>query len=100
MLLFYGFFSGILIWVSAAGWGYAAADKWKSWAFVIHIVSTSTLFMLIMLSYFAATTVFYMYSKAIHGELAGEIAEEFAREYVSLPFDDGKVPHVVSVVYG
>lgn len=100
MLLFYGFFSGILIWVSAADWGYAAADKWKSWAFVIHIVSTSTLFMLIMLSYLAATTVFYMYSKAIHGELAGEIAEEFAREYVSLPFDDGKVPHVVSVVYG
>ncbi|MBA0682251.1 hypothetical protein Goari_023984 [Gossypium aridum] len=91
---------GILIWVSAADWGYAAADKWKSWAFVIHIVSTSTLFMLIMLSYLAATTVFYMYSKAIHGELAGEIAEEFAREYVSLPFDDGKVPHVVSVVYG
>ncbi|MBA0648529.1 hypothetical protein Goklo_016229 [Gossypium klotzschianum] len=73
MLLFYGFFSGILIWVSAADWGYAAADKWK---------------------------IFYMYSKAIHGELAGEIAEEFAREYVSLPFDDGKVPHVVSVVYG
>ncbi|MBA0738526.1 hypothetical protein Gogos_011864 [Gossypium gossypioides] len=100
MLLFYGFFSGILIWVSAADWGYAAVDKWKSWAFVIHIVSTSTLFMLIMLSYLAATTVFYMYSKAIHGELAGEIAEEFAREYVSLPFDDGKVPHVVSVVYG
>ena len=44
----------------------------------------------------AASTVFYMYSKAIHGELA----EESAREYVSLPSNDGKVPHVVSVVYG
>ncbi|XP_022727427.1 uncharacterized protein LOC111283231 [Durio zibethinus] len=100
MLLFYGFFSGILTWVSAAGWDEAVADKWKSWAFVIHIVVTSTFLMLLILSNLAAITVFYMYSKAIHGELAGEIAEEFAREYVSLPFDDGKVPHVVSVVYG
>jgi len=41
----------------------------------------------------------YMYCKAVHGELVGEIAEEFAREYVSLPFDDGKVPHLVSVAY-
>ncbi|KAK8526052.1 hypothetical protein V6N12_020533 [Hibiscus sabdariffa] len=100
MLLFFGFFSGILTWVSAAGWGNEAADKWKSWAFIIHIVLTSALFMSLMLSYLAASTVFYMYSKAIHGELAWEIAEEFAREYVSLPFDEGKVPHVVSVVYG
>ncbi|XVE91554.1 hypothetical protein REPUB_Repub01dG0019500 [Reevesia pubescens] len=98
MLLFYGFFSGILMWVSAVGWDGAAADKWKSGGFVIHIVMTSTFLMVLMLSNLAATTVFYMYSKAIHGELAGEIAEEFAREYVSLPFDDGKVPHVVSVV--
>ncbi|XWS64218.1 hypothetical protein CRYUN_Cryun06bG0167700 [Craigia yunnanensis] len=99
MLLYFGFFSGILAWVSTVGWNEAAADKWKSWAFVIHIVLTSSLLMSLMLSYLAASTVFYMYSKAIHGELAGEIAEEFAREYVSLPFDDGKVPHLVSVVY-
>ncbi|KAE8719798.1 hypothetical protein F3Y22_tig00109926pilonHSYRG00224 [Hibiscus syriacus] len=100
MLLFFGLFSGILMWVSAAGWDNAAAVKWKNSAFILHIVLTSALFMSIMLSYLAATTVFYMYSKAIHGELAWEIAEEFAREYVSLPFDDEKVPHVVSVVYG
>ncbi|EEF39985.1 hypothetical protein RCOM_0837900 [Ricinus communis] len=36
---------------------------------------------------------------AVRGELAWEIAEEFAREYVSLPFDDGKLPHLVSVAY-
>ena len=47
----------------------------------------------------ATNTVLYMYCKAIHGELAMEIAEEFAKEYVSLPFDDGKVPHLVSVSY-
>ncbi|KAE8730003.1 hypothetical protein F3Y22_tig00003041pilonHSYRG00498 [Hibiscus syriacus] len=100
ILLFFGFFSGILTWVSAAGWGNVASDKWKNWAFILHIVLTSALFMSLMLSYLAASTVFYMYSKAIHGELAWEIAEEFAREYVSLPFDDEKVPHVVSVVNG
>ncbi|XWS34149.1 hypothetical protein CRYUN_Cryun21dG0015300 [Craigia yunnanensis] len=98
MLLFFGFFSGILSWGSAAEWGDASADKWKSWAFVLNIVVTSSLYMMLLLYNLAANTVFYMYSKAIHGELAGEIAEEFAREYVSLPFDDGKVPHVVSVV--
>ncbi|XVE85798.1 hypothetical protein DITRI_Ditri17bG0120200 [Diplodiscus trichospermus] len=99
MLLFFGFCGGVLTWVSATGWG-DADDKWKSWAFVLNIVLTSTFLMLLMLYNLAASTVFYMYSKAVHGELAGEIAEEFAREYVSLPFDDGKVPHVVSVVYG
>ncbi|OMO71930.1 hypothetical protein COLO4_27958 [Corchorus olitorius] len=100
MLLFYGFLSGILGWVTSARWDDSSADQWKNWLFVLHIVWTSTCYLLILLSNFAATTVFYMYSKAIHGELAWEIAQEFATEYVSLPFDDGKVPHVVSVVYG
>jgi len=66
--------------------------------FVVQIVVTSTSLMLLLLYYAAANTVLYMYCKAFHGELAAEIAEEFAREYVSLPFDDGKIPHVVSVV--
>ena len=45
-----------------------------------------------------SNTMLYRYCKAIHGELALEIAKEFEREYVSLPFDDAKVPHIVSVV--
>ncbi|KAK6251871.1 hypothetical protein QUC31_013591 [Theobroma cacao] len=98
MILFFGFVSGIFSWGSAVRWGDADADNWRSWAFVLDIVVTSTALMMLMLYNLAASTVFYMYSKAIHGELAGEIAEEFAREYVSLPFDDGKIPHVVSVV--
>ncbi|KAJ0615994.1 hypothetical protein HanIR_Chr02g0085551 [Helianthus annuus] len=32
--------------------------------------------------------------------LQTEIAEEFAREYFCLPFDDDKVPHIVTVVSG
>lgn len=72
---------------------------WKDWAFVVQIVLTSTLLMLLMLYHAAADTVLYMYCKAVHGELAFEIAEEFAWQYVSLPFDEAKVPHVVSVVH-
>ncbi|KAJ6891673.1 hypothetical protein NC651_025002 [Populus alba x Populus x berolinensis] len=41
----------------------------------------------------AAFTVIYMDSTAVHGELVWGIAEEFAGDYVSLPFDDGKIPH-------
>ncbi|KAG2707070.1 hypothetical protein I3760_05G130800 [Carya illinoinensis] len=99
-LLFFGTFAGVVVWtgaVSAVG-SDGASEGWKSWGFVVQIVVTSTLLMLLLLYNAAANTVLYMYCKAIHGELAIEIAEEFAREYVSLPFDDGKVPHIVSVV--
>ncbi|XP_054809186.1 uncharacterized protein LOC129311161 [Prosopis cineraria] len=101
-LLFFGFFAGILVWSSwilTMGSDSTANDMWSNWAFVAQIVVTSTFLMLLLLYNTAANTVLYMYCKAIHGELALEIAEEFAREYVSLPFDEGKVPHVVSVVH-
>ncbi|CAH8374587.1 unnamed protein product [Eruca vesicaria subsp. sativa] len=73
---------------------------WTNAVFVFQIVVTSALLTGLMLYNLAGTTVMYMYCKAFQGELAWEIAEEFAREYVSLPFDyDGKGPHVVSVAY-
>lgn len=77
----------------------SVSDGWKNWSFVLQIVLLSTLLTLLFLQFMAANTVLYMYCKAIHGELASEIAEEFAKEYVSLPFDDGKVPHLVSVAH-
>ncbi|XVF03273.1 hypothetical protein REPUB_Repub04eG0247200 [Reevesia pubescens] len=95
MILFFESFLWILNSSSTVRWGYPVGDKWKILAFFINIVFNSTFRMLVRLYNLAATTVFYMYSKAIHGELAGE---EFAIEYLSLPFDDGKIPHVVSVV--
>ena len=100
-LLFFGFLGAILVWSSSvwAMGSYGSDDMWKNWAFVVQIVVTSTFLMLLLLYNTAANTVLYMYCKAIHGELALEIAEEFAREYVSLPFDDGKIPHVVSIVH-
>ncbi|KAB2627206.1 pentatricopeptide repeat-containing protein [Pyrus ussuriensis x Pyrus communis] len=63
-------------------------NGWKSWAFVVQIVVTATFLVLLMLN-----------NAAVNGELAMEILEEFAREYVSLPFDNEKVPHVVSVAH-
>lgn len=99
--LFFGFFATILAWSIL----FSAMDldgnthRWRNWAYVGQIVLTSTLLVLILLYDTAANTILYMYCKAIHGELAMEIAEEFAREYVCLPFDDGKIPHVVSVGY-
>ncbi|XP_077223950.1 uncharacterized protein LOC143857405 [Tasmannia lanceolata] len=54
----------------------------------------------VLLKAIAANTVMYMYCKALQGELAGEIASEFAWEYVSLPFDEQKVPHLVTIIQG
>ncbi|KAH7570043.1 hypothetical protein ACOSP7_017964 [Xanthoceras sorbifolium] len=97
--LYYSFFVGIFIWSHTALSMYLGDSMWKNWGFVLQIVFPSTLLTLLFLQYMAANTVLYMYCKAMHGELATEIAEEFAKEYVSLPFDDGKVPHLVSVAY-
>ena len=101
-IFFFGFFAGVLVWSSwilTMGSDANPNDVWSNWAFVAQIVVTSTFLMLLLLYNTAANAVLYMYCKAIHGELALEIAEEFAREYVSLPFDEGKVPHVVSFVH-
>lgn len=96
----FAFLVGILIWSSSdLGTHFGGISKGWSWAFVLQIVIASTLLMLLFLYNIAANTLLYMYCKAIHGELAMEIAEEFAEEYVSLPFDNGKVPHLVSAVY-
>ncbi|XP_059648808.1 uncharacterized protein LOC132294825 [Cornus florida] len=101
LFLFFGALIGVLVWssaVSAAANLSGVTDGWKSWAFIGQIVVSSSFLTMAMLHNVAANTVLYMYCKAIHGELAWEIAEEFARDYISLPFDDEKVPHVVSVV--
>ncbi|CAI9096527.1 OLC1v1032697C1 [Oldenlandia corymbosa var. corymbosa] len=99
MLLLYGSAIGLLAWgcsTSVANAGHASGLM--SWAFVLQTVVSSGFITLLMLHNVAANVVLYMYCKALHGELAFEIAEEFACEYVSLPFDYEKVPHVVSIV--
>jgi hypothetical protein len=74
-------------------------SAWKIWPFVVRIVVPSALQTMLFLYNIAASTVLYMDCTAAHGELVWEIAEEFAGDYVSLPFDDGKIPHFVSVTY-
>ncbi|KAJ0674276.1 hypothetical protein HanLR1_Chr12g0438191 [Helianthus annuus] len=46
----------------------------------------------------AANTVLYNYCKALHGELELEAVEGFGHDYMNLPSDVVKVPHVASVV--
>lgn len=99
MLLFYGLAIGFLAWGCSTSVAIAGhASGWWSWAFVLQTVVSSGFITLLMLHNVAANVVLYMYCKALHGELAFEIAEEFACQYVSLPFDYEKVPHVVSIV--
>ncbi|OIW10274.1 hypothetical protein TanjilG_28025 [Lupinus angustifolius] len=104
-LLFFGFMEVVLVWSNSVfasnsdgDGGNGTSGLFKDWASVVQIVLASTSLMLLMLYQTAANTVLYMYCKAVHGELAVEIVEEFAREYVTLPFDEGKIPHLVSVV--
>ncbi|KAG5240165.1 Transmembrane protein [Salix suchowensis] len=103
MLLFFGFFSGLLvITISFPGEGLHIGNidsPWKIWPFVVRIVVTSALPMVLQLYSIAAFAVLYMDCKAMHGELVLEIVEEFAGAYVSLPFDDGKTPHFNGVVH-
>ncbi|XP_010514098.1 PREDICTED: uncharacterized protein LOC104790100 [Camelina sativa] len=103
IIFFFATTESVLVWISTVAASAQLDDDggklWPNAFFVLQIVITSAVLTLLMLYNLAATTVMYMYCKAVHGELAWEIAEEFAREYVSLPFDEGKVPHLVSVAY-
>ncbi|KAF2598667.1 hypothetical protein F2Q68_00011408, partial [Brassica cretica] len=101
MIVVFSIAQSSLVWISNV----TASDienggkLWTNAVFVVQIVVTSALLTGLMMYNLAGTTVMYMYCKAVQGKLVWEIAEEFAREFVSLPFDDGKVPHVVSVAY-
>ncbi|XP_011012666.1 PREDICTED: uncharacterized protein LOC105116863 [Populus euphratica] len=82
-----------------SAWKIWVDSAWKIWPFVVRILVPSALQTMLFLYNIAAFTVLYMDCTAVHRELVWEIAEEFAGDYVSLPFDDGKIPHFVSVTY-
>ncbi|KAK9051016.1 hypothetical protein SSX86_027641 [Deinandra increscens subsp. villosa] len=102
LLLVFGVLIGIWGWLAASNvFDFRFVEDWRSLDFVLQTVFSSvflSFLTLLLLHYTAANTVLYMYCKALHGELAIEIAQEFAREYVSLPYDDAKVPHIVTVI--
>ncbi|PIA62880.1 hypothetical protein AQUCO_00200712v1 [Aquilegia coerulea] len=95
-VLYFGLIMYGNVWIF---WG-PMVDGWsglKGFFLVLQTVMSSIVLIYFLLHGMTSNTVLYMYCKALHGELAGEIAEEFAREYVSLPFDEEKSPHVVSI---
>ncbi|KZV32341.1 hypothetical protein F511_22598 [Dorcoceras hygrometricum] len=70
-----------------------------SWDFGLLTVLFTFFVTALMLYSVAATTVLFIYCKALCGELALEMADDFAPLYVRLPFDgDEKAPKVVYVV--
>lgn len=101
-LCLYLFFSagiGVMLWGFSL-WrpGETAGDWSKIMPVIARTVFGSGITAVLLLYGLVTNVVLYMYCKALHGELAGEIAEEFAWQYVCLPFDDRKAPHVVSVI--
>ncbi|KAL5722982.1 hypothetical protein ACHQM5_006435 [Ranunculus cassubicifolius] len=62
---------------------------------VMLAILESACLMVYLLYSFTTNTVLYMKCKALHGEPAGKIEEEFGQEYVSLPFHE-EVPYFAS----
>ncbi|RLN30482.1 uncharacterized protein C2845_PM05G20930 [Panicum miliaceum] len=92
---------GVTLWGfgGVAAETYDAAAGWAAMApVVVKAVAGTALLAVMMLYGMVANIVLYMHCRALHGELAGEIYNEFEDMYVFLPFDDGKDRHVVSVV--
>lgn len=102
LFLVFGVLIGVWVWMATNSiFDFAIVEDWRSLDFVLQTIISAgflSFLTLLLLHYTAANTVLYMYCKALHGELAIEIAEEFAREYISLPFDDEKIPHIVTVI--
>lgn len=96
--VFFGAGIGFTLW----GFGLWEIPSGGSWYAVMPVVGKtvlgSALTALLLLYILVTHAALYLYCKAVHGELLGEIVEEFASEYVTLPFDDNRVPQVVSVI--
>ncbi|KAJ6843334.1 putative basic proline-rich protein-like [Iris pallida] len=93
LLLFFIPASSFLVWA----FGLHRSGPVAGWN-VARTVFASAALTLLLLYWLTTNAALYVYCKAVHGELAEEVADEFLWEYVSLPSDPDKVPHVVSVV--
>ncbi|KAF3431524.1 hypothetical protein FNV43_RR26255 [Rhamnella rubrinervis] len=88
--LIFMIFGALFLWEALL---FEVGDGWN----IVLIVYNSGLLIMVQLYNLASNTVLYVYFKAIHGELSFGNAEVFGRDYVSLPFDNEKVPHLASV---
>ncbi|GJS18974.1 hypothetical protein Tco_0413446 [Tanacetum coccineum] len=93
LLLYFGTFSALLVWVFRY-----SPHEFSSWVFVFYTILGSSFLIWLLLHSTVANTVLYNYCKALHGELAIEIAEGFDHEYSNLSPGDVKVPHAVTEV--
>nr|GEU92937.1 1,4-dihydroxy-2-naphthoate polyprenyltransferase [Tanacetum cinerariifolium] len=93
LLLYFGTFSALLVWVFRD-----SPHEFSSWMFVFYAILGSSFLIWLLLHSTVANTVLYNYCKALHGELAIEIAEGFDHEYTNLSHGDVKVPHAVTEV--
>ncbi|XP_072951568.1 uncharacterized protein [Typha angustifolia] len=99
LFLFFAAGIGSMLWGFSLG---RAAGEAGGWSKVVPVVARtvfgSGIIAVLLLYSIVTNVVLYLYCKALHGELAEEIAGEFASEYVCLPFDNQKAPHIVSVI--
>ncbi|XP_076953414.1 uncharacterized protein LOC143627502 [Bidens hawaiensis] len=84
--LYFWVFSGLIVWMCSV-----------NIRFIVVMMLGLFFILMFLLRLAAANTVLYNYCKALHGELAIEV-DDVGYEYMSLPLDDEKVPHVVTVV--
>ncbi|KAF7102810.1 hypothetical protein CFC21_103878 [Triticum aestivum] len=92
---------GVVLWgfSGVAMETYDAATGWAGMAPAVVKAMVGTAMLAAMMLYgMVINVVLYMHCRALHGELTGEIYNEFASSYVYLPFDEGKDRHIVSVV--
>lgn len=94
-IFFYGFFAFIFTWnyLFVTRGYHGSTESWVAAVLNWVVILFGSYFQaMLMLSQIAVTTVLYIYCKANNVE----IAEEFGKDYVSLPFhDDGKISQVV-----
>ncbi|KAI3696369.1 hypothetical protein L1987_79383 [Smallanthus sonchifolius] len=87
VMLYFGVFGGLIVWMC-----FVSVNS------ILITTFASFFLMMFLIRMTAANTVLYNYCKALHGELVIEVAEGFGYEYINLPEDDEKVPHVVGVI--
>ncbi|KAJ0038287.1 hypothetical protein Pint_23571 [Pistacia integerrima] len=95
LYLYFLMMTAQLVWISSLGsttlFGMDFDDKWDLALVFLSLTTTHLLIIWVFLACVAANTVLYIHCKAVvNGEIISE--DFFAKEYVSLPFDDGKVP--------
>nr|GEV20053.1 Ty3/gypsy retrotransposon protein [Tanacetum cinerariifolium] len=94
LIVFYGVLEGLFVMVySGSLFGYGVGMG--RWATLFNMMFGSYFLMLLLLYSSVANVVLYNYCKAVHRELAIDVAEGFVCDYVGLRDDGEKAPYEV-----